>query len=71
MGFSSETHIKVWDDECGSYIQVGPDADSLGLIELRAIESDGREHSRMTMVVEQAKLVADAILELTRRGIKT
>jgi hypothetical protein len=66
MGYSSETIIKVHDDETGEYVYVGPDADSLDFVELRAVDSDGKIYpgARITMPPVQAILVAKAILKL-------
>lgn len=59
-GFSLEIKYEIWDDESGSRIEVGPDRDSLGLIEIRLHEA-GKTLDRISMTVEQAKLVAQAI----------
>ena len=58
--FSMETFIRVYDDSTGNYIQIGPDANSLGLVELREFEG-GKERARLTMPARKASLVADAI----------
>ena len=64
MGFTKEKKFEIWDDSSGSRIEVGPDRDSLGLVEIRAIESDGRQHATMVMLPEQAKLVSEALKEV-------
>lgn len=66
MGFTPEKIIKVYNDEDGEYIYIGPDADGLDCVELRAVDRDGKiyEGARITMQPEQAILVAEAILEL-------
>ena len=64
MSFTVEDVIKVWDDETGEHIYIGPDGDGLELVELRYVEADGKCHQRMTFQKEQALLVADAIRKL-------
>jgi hypothetical protein len=32
MAFSTELHIRVYDDSSGDYVSISPDADALGLI---------------------------------------
>lgn len=67
-GFTAEKIVQVYNDEVGSYIYVGPDADGLDLVEIRSYFSDGKiecgGNARITMPPEQAILVARAILEL-------
>lgn len=36
--FSIETSVRVYDNKHGTYYEIGPDADSLGLITLRYCE---------------------------------
>jgi hypothetical protein len=58
--FEIETVHKVYDNDSGDYISVGPDADGLGLIENMLVE-DGKIVSRMSMPREQAVLVVEAM----------
>ncbi len=66
MGYSSETIIKVFDDDSGEHVYIGPDGDGLDCVELRAVDSDGKNYpgARITMSPAQAILVADAIIKL-------
>lgn len=63
MGFTKEKKFEIWDDDTGAKIEVGPDRDSLGLVEIRAIESDGRLHGTITMLPGQALLVSECLKE--------
>jgi hypothetical protein len=63
-GYTIERVIKVYDDGSGEYVYIGPDADGLDMVELRACGEGGRITSRMAMTKEQALLVAKAINEL-------
>jgi hypothetical protein len=53
-----DTIVRVYKD--GDYIQIGPDGDSLGLVEIRVMDS-GKEYCRFTMEKKQASLVARGI----------
>ena len=68
MGFSAEKSVRVYDDTSGEYVYIGPDADGLDLVELRSYDATGQIESkgaaRITMPIEQALLVAEAILYL-------
>lgn len=59
-GFTLETHYAIYDDKSGDKIVVRPDTDALGLIEII-----GEQDNRIIMPLEQAKLVAKALLKLT------
>ena len=69
--FTSESIIKVYDDSTGDYVYVGPDADGLDIVELRAVDKDnniyGKGAARITMLPEQAIMVAEAILKLYKK----
>ena len=71
--YSVETVRKIYDDSCGDHIYVGPDADCLGLIELRYVDSKGliANGSRIAMPKTQALLVAEAIIAATKDEVKT
>ena len=64
MSFSTETVIQVWNDEHGDRVEVGPDRDGLGLVEIRSYTDDNQIGSRITLAPEQAVLIAEAILKL-------
>lgn len=66
MSFSQEVVRRIYDDDEGVYIEVGPDSDGLGGIEIRTTNTESKEfygdircaiHSK-----EQAILISKAIL---------
>lgn len=61
--FELETFRRVVCNDDGSYVEIGPDADGLGLIELKYREkSQDHPNARLSLPPEQARLVAQAIL---------
>ena len=66
MNVTMERLFEIWNDDTGERIDVGPDRDGLELVEIRAREQDGTIRDRITLTREQAALVAQALLELTR-----
>lgn len=69
MAFTSENIIRVYDDDIGEYVYVGPDADC---IEARSCDKDhhifGNGQARVTMQKCQALLVAQAIMKLLKQN---
>jgi hypothetical protein len=63
-GFSLETIRRVYNDETGEHIEVGPDADTGDLLEIRQIEG-GKIIGRIVGQPEQMRLVAEALLKAT------
>lgn len=53
-GYTTEMNIRVYDDSTGNYVEIAPDADALGLIELRLVEDDSIKQ-RICMTQEQAR----------------
>lgn len=64
MKFSLETVCKIWNDECGERLEVGPDRDGLGLLEIRSFTSDGKINASVTMPKEQALVLFQALGKL-------
>lgn len=62
--FTIERVIKIYNDDVGNYMYVGPDADGLDCMEIRDVNNKGEIEARFFMGREQAVLVAQAILEL-------
>ena len=60
--FSSETIHRIYNDKTGEYIEVGPDADTGDLLELRQVEGD-KIVARIAGYPDQLRLVAEAILK--------
>lgn len=71
MAFTSENIIRVYDDDTGEYVYVGPDADGFDCIEIRSCDKDhhifGDGQARVTMQKGQALLVAEAIIKLLKK----
>jgi|PlaIllAssembly_1097288.scaffolds.fasta_scaffold846575_3 hypothetical protein len=61
--YSYEKKIQVYDNESGSHIDIGPDQDGLGLIQITQ-EFDKNEKFVISMTKGEAALVAKAILEV-------
>lgn len=61
--YTKETVRQVWDDQNGDRIEVGPDRDGLGLVEIRYVDPDGKCGNSVSMTVEQARLVQEAFAE--------
>lgn len=65
MSYSTELVRFVWDDKDGVALRVGPDADSLGLVELRAADAKSEEYwgkVRLCMPRELALEVGRALI---------
>jgi hypothetical protein len=61
---SLETIRRVYDDDRGTYIEVGPDADSLGCVEIRTTTPENVEYwgsVRLTINKAFALKLAEAI----------
>lgn len=72
MSYTVEKVLQIWNDKQGTRIDVscqpwpGQNSDSLGLLELRCVSDDGVVGSGITMPVEQALLVAKAMVEVVK-----
>jgi hypothetical protein len=62
-GFSTEITHKIFDESTGEHIEVGTDADTGELLEVRQVEGS-KTVARVVGQPEQLRLVALAILEL-------
>lgn len=60
MKYEMETMYEIW-DERGNKLEVGPDRDGLGMIEVREKYSNGEFGTRLVLETEQAKLLARAL----------
>jgi len=67
QGFSREIVHKIFNDQDGNHIEVGPDADTGDLLEIRQIE-DGKVFARIVGYPEQLRLLAESILMLTEES---
>jgi len=62
--YTLERVIKVWDNEFGCHIYVGPDADGLGCAEIRYVDENNNISDRIAIPSEMMLKVAEAIIEL-------
>lgn len=66
MSFTVEVVRKVYDDENGVFIEIGPDCDGLGGIEVRTTDKESKEYYgdvRLSIhSKKQAVLIGNAIL---------
>lgn len=60
---SVEKRIQVWDDDAGTYVEVGPDHDGLGLIQITQVYSKD-ETFIITVSKQEAILLSQAIMEV-------
>ena len=62
MKYEIETMREIWPDRgSGEYIEVGPDREGTGLVEIRQKQHDGKISDRITMFLDCAFLVAESI----------
>ena len=66
MRYTTEIMRVIWDDTTGESIEVGPDRDSLKLVEIRYRSDDGKLGNAMTFTPEQARLVAAVLIECVK-----
>jgi len=60
--FTLEKHMRVYDDDTGTYVEVREDSDALELIEIEQSETK----QRITMPIEQARLLCKGIEEVAQ-----
>lgn len=62
MASELEIMREIWPDHGdGEYLEVGPDRDGTGCVEIRQKEPDGKISARITMSPEFARLLAGAL----------
>lgn len=66
--FTTEFSARVYNDDTGTYVQIGPDRDGLGLCRLVHGEA-GVEEIEIHMSWDQATAVANAILDIAPKNI--
>lgn len=67
MGHILETIHQIWDNSSDERIEVGPDRDGLGLIEIRHVSKDGAIGNRIVLEDEQVPLLIEALGLLMQR----
>jgi hypothetical protein len=67
MAYSLETVKQIFDDDTGDHIDIGPDRDGLGLLEMRYyIGTAIIPTARIAFTWEEGRLIVDAIHALLR-----
>jgi len=61
--YTLENVDRIWDDDTGECIEVGPDNDGLDLLEIRSYTKDKKLCGSITFTLDQAKLVATALVK--------
>lgn len=61
MEYTIEHHIRVYNDSNGDFISVSPDGDGLDLVEIRQCDNKGIIESRITVPVELATKLYEAL----------
>lgn len=61
---STEHTIRVYDDDHGFFVQIGPDRDGLDLCEIAYFEDAKTERRNINLSWAHARAVAEAILKL-------
>jgi len=60
MSYSTKVIRRIYNDDSEDYIQVAPDGDGLGLIDILQVEN-GEEVARLSMPYEAAYLLSRAL----------
>lgn len=56
-----ETVYQIWNDKTGDRIELGPDRDGLGLMEIRSYASDGKVTQCVTFTNHELETLQTAI----------
>jgi hypothetical protein len=62
--YSTETFVKVFDDDNGFHILIGPDRDGLECCEIRYVDAADKNQPSIVMDWPMAVMVAQAVLAL-------
>lgn len=57
MSYTTEAHFKIFDDDNGHALRVGPDSDGLGLVEI----DGGSDFGRLIIPAEMARQLAGVL----------
>ncbi len=69
MPFTMEHLYEIWNDDNGDRVEIGPDRDSLDMVEIRWKDQEGNIMSRMVFPPEMVPLIIKA-LEGSLRSLK-
>lgn len=61
MNYSLETSYQIWNESTGERIEVSPDRDALGLVEIRSLTDDSKVTSNIVINKEQVRLLIQAL----------
>lgn len=64
MAFSIENIARIYNDDSGTYLEVRPDADALGMLEIQYVDPQrpkDHKEARLTMSRVEAKMLIEAI----------
>ena len=75
MKFEMETLREIWNDMDKSIVEIGPDRDGLGCVEVRYRDEDSKIKERLSFPPDQALMVAAALercaMEMKAAGADT
>jgi hypothetical protein len=60
-----EKHYKIYNDDTGEVLLIGPDRDSLGLIEFRYQTDEGKDYAAFTIPSEWAIEIAAIMKDMS------
>lgn len=63
MKYSVEIVHKIWNDDGGEHVSVGPDRDGLGMVEIIDVASGGEMGPSLSFPPELARLIAQAMIK--------
>lgn len=61
--YSLESVYEIWNDQLGTHLRVGPDADGVGLIDIKYVNESGQTvpSDRLKITLDEAKLLITAL----------
>jgi hypothetical protein len=71
MPYSVELSRRIYDDDCGACIQVGPDGEGLGCVEVRTPDAASKEYFgdvRFTVPKEMAAMIGQALIDAAKEA---
>ena len=67
MPYTLEKLYRIYNDTSGDYIEVSPDGDSLGLVEIKQMEL-GKQAGCVMLSPEQAKILASILIDAANQA---
>lgn len=64
--YSLEQMFEIWNNKSGEHIEIGPDRDGLGFIEIRSYDDTEKLSEQITFTYEQAAMIVEAITALMK-----